>query len=120
MATTITRESAQFAADVITVAIEGGVNYWAEIISFHYDETDPAGATTTIHDLHDHGPRFEITVPKVLDAVHRISTDPTSVGVGWPAAEIAAAWTNRDAAEIDADLADIIVQVAAFGKVIFG
>jgi hypothetical protein len=115
----------QFLRDILCTAIEGGIEYWAECQKVEHGESpEPGGLDYVSFEVRDiEGPLAEwhlIDTNKIAEAIEAI-IDPQStiqIGSGYRI-QITGAYTALDAGDIDADLADIIVQVAAYGEVVF-
>lgn len=118
-------ERTQFLADIITTAVEGGISYWAEVSHYTWDFNNPGVAFVRVYCTEDD----ELTPPegvpvdieKIAKAISRIldpeiPTDLSATNVKM----IRDASVENDAGDIDADLADCIMQVAVLGDVIFG
>lgn len=128
-------ERAEFLADVLTTAVEGGVQFWANVSNYHwYDpamdspgtglfNVGEANAYVTIHEVGselEHGRVVVVGVDAIATAIKRIVVgefddvlDPCVVK------SIKEASLSNDGGEIDAGLASIIMQVAALGEVIY-
>lgn len=141
-------ERTQFLADVLTTAIEGGVNYWATItnysVSLGHAENTTATLTETMEDAPSGAASYTpaihtVTIDTIARGVNLIAkSTPNKLVNGLPdtnysaehggirylspgtrSAVIAASRIN-DAGELDASDADAIVQVALFGEVTYG
>jgi len=118
-----TAEREQFLADIITGAIEGGINYWAATEEYKWD--CPAQDTHAVirevldFDAPEYGPPVIMTLDTIARGI-RILLEP-GVEIS-PDIREAVREGNRDndACYIDADAADCIVQMAIFGKLVFG
>ena len=90
--------------DMLTTAIEGGINHWARVVSYTHS---PAFAT--VEDMEDG------TIYKV-----------TAAGMTAAARDVLRLYPNTDGAryiredDIDAEAADMIFQVAALGCIVYG
>lgn len=124
--------SAQFLRDVLCTAVEGGSNYWmhasatkrvkvGEYIEYEqvkvYETGDGDGDETA--------PRI-IGLAQMAEGVRRmIARDFTSdkshaMPYSKSAGEVLIAVVNDDAGNVDADLADLILQCACFGHIVYG
>ena len=127
----VVRGSEQLARDVMTTAVEGGINYWAEfrcvdrvdaegspnhldIISFHVRPAEESFGKGDVRELWQ-----EVTVEKVLEAMRTITTNDKLVNSSIQS-DIILGLLHNDACHIDAEGADCIVQVACFGELVFG
>jgi hypothetical protein len=121
---TMTDERKQFLNDVITTAVEGGIGYWSQVSDYHWG--DEIETTVRVHELDDDGTPDAIGVPitpaKIEDAIKLILTKDSHGDYihSRIRSNIFEASAENDAGDIDADLADIIVQIAMFGKLVYG
>lgn len=116
-----------FLADCLVVAAEGGVNYWGEVVEYHHhalNDRAPADVYMIITE-HEPSPRDTtggthlVTIRTMADGIRRLVErqvrmndtllDYLTQGV-----------RENDAAYIDADLADCIVQAGVFGELVYG
>ena len=140
-----TTEREQFLADIIITAVEGGVNYWAQVSAYrwHSDvlEGGTAGAvantTATLHDMEEGG-EYVLTIDSIAraftilkdatmqhdsrfgeEALHTKDGKRLYLSPSRRKAYLGASAAN-DAGELDADDCDNIVQIAALGTVVYG
>jgi hypothetical protein len=103
--------------DILAIASYGGITYWAIEPTLEEFAGLPEGKAEKVHYLS----RDEIRVAytRLLDPFQTYVNDEI-------AGYILDSWRDRteeggiEAGHIDADAADVIVQVAAFGKVVYG
>lgn len=115
---------AKQARSCIVTAVEGGINYWA--FDIEYDKAVPMtlgqnnyeawmaninGITFKDGEGAMEGKTFKVSAEDVRKAADRIIHEHLIRG------DLAAGIINDD---IDADAADCIIQVAAFGKLVYG
>ena len=106
-----TVERTEFILDVIDTAFAGGINYWAytrdgnEILE--YDDDGPIGKWITI------------TPVMVEEGIARIK-EPSFQIAQWILVSVLLGDRNTDAGEIDAEAADVIIQAAVFGEIVYG
>lgn len=122
-------ERTEFLSDVLTTAVEGGINYWAQVSGYRWN-CPPAERGVTVHDVvgDDIPPEGRrVTLDDIARAVNAIAkaplSDPEPVALGLHRQyrrQVVEASRENDAGDIDAGLADAIVQVAVFGEVIYG
>lgn len=134
-------ERAQFLADVLTTAVEGGINHWAAVSGYRwYSPTVEGGraehvegqanAYVTVHenevdtDGEDGCVVRSIGVDDIARVLGEIRRTPRREGPEWMhddlVAEILAADRLNDAGEIDAGACDCLMQIAVLGKVVYG
>lgn len=111
--------------DILTTAVEGGIGYWSVVTyikrdaEFRVEEVSlkPYGGDTdewgVFEGCDDHS---EMTVnaedlQEVIDNIlsGKVKVNPTFI-----------AWIKHGVEMIDSDVADVIVQVALFGDIIYG
>lgn len=112
----------EFLADVIVSAVEGGINYWAHVKNYVAEFKDMGytrnyASVTVIED--ETGKEFHITMDKIDETVAQFNHPVKDLHDDCRKIVVAANILS-DAADIDADAADWIFQVACFGKVIYG
>lgn len=111
-------EKEQFFSDILTTAREGGI-FWADfrrtqrdsdlsVLSFEFrDNEDPTQDWARV-DLESIERSIELIMSGTVEMYH-----PDAVAIG-------EAYLELDAGQVDAELADIVVQVAAYGEIVFG
>lgn len=109
-------ERTTYLADVMTTAIEGGINYWASLdtVSTVEDPTEILGwryDAAYVVDLED-GEEYSISLDTIARGLNRISKIR-------PDGHIASAHRAMDAGDLDAIDADIIVQYGLFGELVY-
>lgn len=117
----------EFLQDILTTAVEGGIGYWSECEGYHWDHEKPWEARVVLYCTEDPTLTGKDGVEVDVDSIARalaVFRDPERAKrtkVSQPTIDaINRAYRECDAGDIDADLADIIVQVAIFDEVIFG
>ena len=115
---------AQFLSDILHTSIEGGIDYWAlyRNAGLHGDNLMSIQLRPDEPSFNRFDPRDdwqEINIEKVADAITKICTGTVRISKDRQDT-ISTALLANDAGMIDADLADCIVQVAAFGEIVFG
>jgi hypothetical protein len=131
--TTRSPERAQFLADVITTATEGGIQYWARVTGYRWfspeleggtAEPGPGGTANAWVELvdaeEDDGERHRVDLDKIA---HAFGVVRQGTPKGWNDDDVARmrqAYAELDAGEIDAGDADCLLQLAIFGEVVYG
>lgn len=114
-------EREKFLSDVLTTAVEGAINYWAMVSNYDLNGPTP---TVTVHELSEDGgdplSRVPITITEIGTAINRIIAEDLNFITTGTKTEIFRANVDNDAGDIDAELADIIMQVAVIGEVRYG
>ena len=106
-----------FLRDVFTTAIEGGINYWARVTEYRWTETDPAKVYALVVDEENDAAdvTYRLTLEIVVNGIKAVLAKP-QLRTGLVGHIMA-----LDAGEIDADDADVIVQLGLFdGTVVYG
>lgn len=116
----------QFLSDVITTAIEGGIGYWSVCLQYQYE------GNVVVIDGKDYGGGTRATIsPLDTDDIWHVTPDTIARGISVIRERedfcrlairdtILAASRENDGGEIDADGADVIVQAALFGELVYG
>ena len=108
--------------DILVTAIEGGINYWCgkvEVKGNDYkgakyaSDAVSAGAVIILHDAEGIEDSVEIDKVKIVEAVERYIQENGTGIVDLDSGEI-------DCGQVDAEVADVIIQLAAFGEVVYG
>lgn len=124
-----TPERTQLLVDVITTAVEGGVNYWASVSRYVWgphdvQSTEAPHAAATLHDNEDTANgHFELTVDAMARAFDLLCERRDIVGVGdsdWRRRMTAMYLEPDGEHDFDAGDADALVQIAWFGDVRYG
>jgi hypothetical protein len=131
-----------FLASVITTAVEGGIGYWSfaedyrwffpgipssDLAGYRGGTAEPgpdgtANAYMTLHPNDDDESDFKpktIEVEDIMRALNTLMVNESLVNTQLRRT-ILRAWFTEDAGDIDADCADVLVQIAMFGKVVYG
>jgi hypothetical protein len=124
----------RFLADIITTAVEGGIGYWSQVSSYRWWSDligGSGGATKTsdtsadVHPLLDDesGYRDEgvhVGIEEVARALAVLRSDAVIAVHPTTRGRILEADRANDAGDLDSNDADIVVQVAVLGDVIYG
>ena len=105
--------------DIMCTALEGGINYWCNKVKVvggylgeYASEQISRGGVLVVCPI-DQAP-CDLTKEKLLKGIQRAIDEDVYTNYEWYN-------TNGiDTCNIDADVADFIVQLALFGKVIYG
>ena len=109
-----TVERVEFLVDVLITAIEGGIGYWAGILAY-----DPDKGTATIRE-DETNKTYDLTIETIAKGIGRVKAK------GFVVADSILSWIKEDdrenggAGTIDAIAADVIVQAALFGEIVYG
>lgn len=110
-----TMEEIQNGKDILTTAIEGGIGYWAQAGKALRDD-DGSWVCAVLWPAYD--PDFDarpICYSDVLDAIDSIVAGNHEMN-----GTIQKTIATRDPGAIDAECADVIVQIAMFGEITYG
>ena len=117
-------ERTQFLTTILTTAVEGGINYWADTkdYAWQFEEGMAAWAHVNVRESNEGdepGPWRTVTIDTIAHGLSVIKkrSDIPYLGTHVRKLIIGADYTLDEDGEIDADLADVIVQVALFGEV---
>lgn len=116
---------AEFPHAMFTAAIEGGINYWAEVFRYRWSkggpdhEADFDGFHAVIAET-EGGENHRIDREVILRGLGRLFAGEYAGLHTSSAARIMSAALGGDAGTLDAGDADALVQVGLFGEVVFG
>jgi hypothetical protein len=110
--------SLQLLSDVVTTAVEGGINYWSQMIKYKWEGLDfPEAVLLDVAD--PDGVEHTIT-PEVVRKGLQLAITP---GVCHPQSNtftsVMSALTQNDAGSIDSDAADNVIQLGLFSKIMY-
>jgi hypothetical protein len=112
-------ERQQFYNYILCTAVEGGINYWSQVSEYRWDGREVA--TVTVHELFEDQKVATITADSIRDAYSVILDTDTLIQLSNDIrAHLIKAFLDCDAGEVDAGDADILLQLAMFGEVIYG
>jgi hypothetical protein len=127
-------ERVEFLGDIISAALEGGIGYWSQCSQYQYELNGEIKVAVgkrqgdepraTVHELNDDESGYkdeglEITLEAVEKGLDMILGELVAVAE-YHRESISRASDRNDAGDIDADDADVIVQVALFGAIVYG
>ncbi len=121
----------QFLFDVMVTAAEGGIGYWSQLSTYHWQRggrDDLDGFHMVVHERDEQG-----SGDAFAEKGRRVDADAIARGLRlfgqyWQDTSkdlyahqlIAADATNGQDGDYDSDLADQVVQFAIFGEIIYG
>lgn len=120
-----TDKRAQFLADVLTTAVEGGTNYWASVSGYVWDFERHEGTVhdtrATLHDEEDGGKEYALNLDVIAKGMGKMrqylkDADP---GHYWRQGLLADR-TNGEEGDYDAEFADAVVQYGLLGELVYG
>lgn len=140
-----TKEREQFLADIIVGAVEGGCSYWARSVAYRWSDEAPATTRVLLIDMEQEeefygevnaleaelGRKVKLAEADALTGASLVTIDTVAKGLGkikrnevklnsTLKKEILLGDSENDGGYIDADGADVIVQAAIFGEVVYG
>lgn len=110
-----------FVMDVLTVAYEGGIDYWARCKAIRdgdgrvkalYDFVDAEGSGDVYHS----GVIAPMHIWSVLNGIANGQYDFSSKVREWILQDL----RDKEVTMIDVEAADVIVQLAVFGEIVYG
>lgn len=117
MPVTIMREDID---DIVCTALEGGITYWcckAEVVGDRLGEWAheqiSRGGVLKLYDSEE-SKVYELTLEKLLAGIKKALEQGYYLSDGWFDGQ------RIDCCQVDAQVADVIVQFALFGEVIYG
>ena len=106
--------------DIVATALEGGITYWcckAEVVGSYLGEWAheqiARGGSLDLHDAEE-DEVYELTIEKFLKGIQLAVEGNYYAEYEWHNG------TEIDTCQVDAEVADVIIQLALFGDVIFG
>lgn len=110
--------------DIVCTALEGGIGYWcydAEVVGEYLGEyaSDQIsrGGTLKLHDA-ESDDVWDLDKAKLLNGISLAITNGFLLEYEW--AKFENEIITIDTCQIDAEVADAIIQYALFGKLVFG
>lgn len=111
-------EREEYLDNILTAAVEGGIGYWSIGRNYVWSDDGPASVEIRIEDEDD-------------DVWHTVDRSAIRKGIAAVLSgrmnvhesyidTLRAADRHNDAGDIDAELADIIVQAAVLGEIVYG
>ncbi len=104
--------------DIMSAALDGGITYWCsraevvgEYLGEYASEQISRGGSLILYDTED-GHSFELTLEKFLNGLQLWVENIRSFSLAFDG--------RLDMDEIDADVADAIVQYALFNEIVYG
>jgi hypothetical protein len=116
-------EKDEFYDDILTTAVEGGINYWATVRNYKW--SDDAETTVEVREDPDaaegRAQWVKVDRASIRRAVGIIIDRSNDLDLREDyRVRIGQAYRENDAGDLDAFDADIIVQVAVLGNVVYG
>lgn len=103
--------------DVLTTAVEGGINYWASAKKIERDDDLNVTKIVGLFDKEDGEAKGDVDLTTVANGIEAI----LSGKVGLRSDLLRQVYsTITDDMDVDADAADCIVQAGLFGEVVYG
>lgn len=115
----------EFLSDILITATEGGINYWSQLLSRKWEQPDrnillAVRVQPIDDDWQPEGEAVLVDQAKLEGALALILDTRREFSVrGDIYQAIALGNRNNDAGEIDAEAADVIVQAACFGEIVY-
>ena len=114
----------QLFTDVLISAVEGGVGYWASCSDYDYSNPDPERRGVVLHELEegDGAEALHVTLHTIGLGMGRIIRKDCLLRSDIRKT-VACVWADPSGdkvGDVDAEVADCIVQAGLFGKVVYG
>lgn len=112
----------QLAGDILTTSVEGGSGYWAEIshVAREKDLTPICATYTESEEQKTRIAPVQVTRPMIVQALRRIAAGEIEVGREYIANACLALIGKADGGDFDSTGADVVIQVAVFGTIVYG
>jgi hypothetical protein len=104
----------EFLNDIFAIAVDSGIDYWAEIEDCKY--TIPIAS---IRDIEENK-KYILNKDVIEKGLNLIVTNPSFNLADYYIKDILFANRNNDAGDIDDIAADAIVQAGLFGEIVYG
>lgn len=117
-------EHFQLLTNVLITAVEGGVGYWASCSDYNYSNPDPDNRGAVLYELEegDGAEALHVTLHTIEVGMERIVRKDCPVCSNiWKI--VACVWedpSGDEVGDVDAEVADCIVQAGLFGEVVYG
>jgi hypothetical protein len=115
-------DRATFLAEILITAVETGIDYWADISEYHWhDDGEHTRATAKVKPSEANGPAawHSLTVETIEKGIAKVKEPGFQIN-DTLRRDILGGDTDNEAGLIDADGADVIVQAALFGEIVYG
>lgn len=106
--------------DIMCSALEGGITYWCykaevvgEYLGEYASEQISRGGTLKLYDSEE-DEVYELTLEKLIKGIKMAVEQSYYASYGWFDGE------SIDTCQVDAEVADVIIQLALFDDVIYG
>ena len=106
--------------DIMATALEGGINYWCDkvaVVDKHLgefaSEQISRNGKLKLYDAEE-DETYELTLDKLLNGIRKAIEHDYFVDYGWFSGN------GIDTCMVDAEVADVIIQLALFDDVIYG
>jgi hypothetical protein len=111
-------EREQYLDDILTTAVEGGIGYWSVGRKYVWSDDGPASVEIK-QDDEDDDTWHLVDRSAIRKGIAMVLSGEAKVHESY-AQTLRRAERELDAGEIDGELADIIVQAAILGEVVYG
>lgn len=106
--------------DIIVAAVEGGINYWAKVREYHWSDKTWE-ARVQVRDVYDEEPGWVTVDAEVIErGIAKVKSKGFQVRSDIRKNILLADITDGEEGDLDAECADVIVQAALFGEVVYG
>lgn len=104
--------------DVFTTALEGGIGYWSQALTYHWSDEKPSEFFADIVDVEDDDQEWHIDISVIRRGLDLMLGDlPQSDYQRHAVLDLGYGFEDAD---YDADTADAIVQMGLFGELVYG
>ena len=117
----------QMLADIICIAMEGGIGYWLSADEYHtkgLDDGHPDTVLATVREIDDNGEptgdAIRITTNTIYAGICIMLLDDSCCRDDIRRIVQMSLVDPDNAADIDSEVADVIVQLGLFGRLVYG
>lgn len=109
-----------FLSCVLITASEGGINYWADVLKVEDEGEDRMAIFLAMRANEDEEPRFKVDHETVVRGIQRLLDGSVRVDSQIRGYLSRAVAERDDAGDVDAYVADCIVQAGIFNELVYG
>ena len=107
-------------ANILITGVEGGIWYWAKVYKYETGEETNTSPWVTLGDQWGDEPRKELCIMHMAAAFKMLKSGKASSGKGVDYWKKAYKEVGTGDWDYDAEDADILIQVAMYGEIVYG
>ncbi len=108
--------------DLFTTALEGGINYWASVSAYKWQNRPEPEYYAVIHESENEDKEYRVTIETIREGLRNIVTNQVkyNLGEGESVAKLAIGLLTDEDYDYDAGDADNVVQAGLFKEIVYG